>query len=57
VVNKLEEEIKKTQKLEDLLVHLLSTELIADKDLLKLAPMCVYIDSGNHRERVKMVEA
>ncbi|KAJ5615509.1 hypothetical protein N7537_000623, partial [Penicillium hordei] len=54
VVNKLEEEIKKAQKLEDLLVHLLSTELIADKDLPKLAPMCVYIDSGNHRERVKM---
>ena len=59
VMDKLEEEITKAQKPEDLLVHLLSTELnIADKEaLLQRAPMCIFVDSDNHRESAEKVEA
>ncbi|KAJ5534864.1 hypothetical protein N7527_001118 [Penicillium freii] len=58
VMDKLGEEITKAQKPEDLLVHLLSTELnIADKEaLLQGAPMCIFVDSHNHRKSAKKVD-
>lgn len=59
VMGKLEKEIKEAKKPEDLLVHLLSTELdIADKrTLLGHAPRCVYSGTANHIESAKKVGA
>ncbi|KAJ6137745.1 hypothetical protein N7471_004231 [Penicillium samsonianum] len=58
LMDKSEKKIRNAQKPEDLLVHLLSTELsIADKKtLLRGAPMRIY-DYNHHRKNAEKVEA